>query len=611
MKPGPTDRRGGRDVERDFHPEIGRRRPRDGERHPSFKAQLAHALNKYGGRRTGVGRTSARRSRVAVRAPTPRSRRCVIKARYVPLTGRGLRAARMHLGYLERDGVEKDGSPGHLYGADDKFDAAEFRAPIDREPRQFRFIVSPEDGDRLDLTEFARGFMKQVEKDTGRPLIWAAVNHHNTDNPHVHIVVRGIDRDGDQVLIDGRYIGREMRWRAQEIITRELGPRSELECSRRRTAEIERERFTEIDRVIAERAGPDGSISLRALLGDGNPDGRHCIARLQALEGLQLAHIERPGTWQLAEGWKDSLHSMGQYHDVAERLLPLVGREAAMRHRIVDEKNPVPPFEGVVVGKGIDDELGGTVFAALRTRGSNAVYLRVQPNVAEFLREGDTVRVASAIEPWLKPADKIVARFAHENGGIYDPARHQKALENLDRPRAGSGEPTPVERVAANVRRLGRLSRYGLANQRTDGRWDIPADLLGQLAAREQSHPQHRLRVERTGEPEQSRAQRPASEPAKDRTAPHRTIERAALGEVLAKGLRLTYVSDPPAFTGLLLDCAPTRSGERYSQVVDYRRGQFTLVPTPSDAQFMQGRTVTVSRDHERFVIRRGPEIFR
>jgi len=141
------------------------------------------------------------------------------------------------------------------------------------------------------------------------------------------------------------------------------------------------------------------------------------------------------------------------------------------------------------------------------------------------------------------------------------------------------------------------------ACQRRDGRWDIPGDLLGQLAAREQSHPQHRLRVERTDEPDRGPTQR---------STPNKTAERDALGQTLAKDLRLAYVSDPPAFRGFLLDCEPTRSGEKFSRVLDYRRGQFTLIPTPPDAERFQGRTVTVSRDQgHRLVIQRGPEISR
>lgn len=161
------------------------------------------------------------------------------------------------------------------------------------------------------------------------------------------------------------------------------------------------------------------------------------------------------------------------------------------------------------------------------------------------------------------------------------------------------------------MRRLERLSRYGLAGQCADGRWDIPNDLLAQLSTREQSHPQHRLRVEQIREPDRPREPRRDAEQAKSASAVDTASERAALGQALAKELRLTYVSDPPAFTGRMLDCAPTPSGGRYSQVVDYRRGQLTVVPTPPDAERMQGRTVTASRDHERFVVRRGPEISR
>jgi hypothetical protein len=57
--------------------------------------------------------------------------------------GPGQKASKVHLAYLERDGVERDGAPGWLYGADDMFSADAFRAPLDDEPRQFRFGANP------------------------------------------------------------------------------------------------------------------------------------------------------------------------------------------------------------------------------------------------------------------------------------------------------------------------------------------------------------------------------------------------------------------------------------------------------------------------------------
>ena len=70
-----------------------------------------------------------------------------------------------------------------------------------------------------------------MEKDLGRRLIWAAVNHHNTEHPHVHLVVRGVDADGNEVRIPPRYIQHDMRTRAQQILTRELGLRTEADIA--------------------------------------------------------------------------------------------------------------------------------------------------------------------------------------------------------------------------------------------------------------------------------------------------------------------------------------------------------------------------------------------
>ena len=52
-----------------------------------------------------------------VPAPRASSRRCVVKARFVPMNAYGARAAALHLSYIEREGVEQDGSSGRVYGA--------------------------------------------------------------------------------------------------------------------------------------------------------------------------------------------------------------------------------------------------------------------------------------------------------------------------------------------------------------------------------------------------------------------------------------------------------------------------------------------------------------
>jgi type IV secretory pathway VirD2 relaxase len=100
------------------------------------------------------------------------------------------------------------------------------------------------------MPSYVRRFMAQVEKDVGRRLDWAAVNHHDTDNPHAHIVVRGVDGDGLPVRFDREYIANGMRARAQELATLDLGPRTQLDLQRARSREVLQDRFTSLDRDI-------------------------------------------------------------------------------------------------------------------------------------------------------------------------------------------------------------------------------------------------------------------------------------------------------------------------------------------------------------------------
>jgi hypothetical protein len=578
------------EPEEPLNPRIGRRR-RDPDRVPSPRS----------GFRRGT-RKAARPTGIAINKPADSSRRCVIKSSYVPIGKQGLAGMKRHLRYLERDGVERDGSPGRLYGADDGFSADAFRAPLDGEQRQFRFIVSPEDGDELDLKEFARQLMNQVESDLGRRLNWAAVNHHNTGKPHVHIDVRGVDIDGDDVRIDADYIKHQMRWRAEEILTRELGHRTELEYSRAREADIRAERLTAIDRLLGEHVGPDGTVTLRKLLARPGPEGRNCVARLQTLRQFKLAVEKPPGIWGLAEGWKESLARLGEQNDRIDRLYPIVG-ERAVDYQIVDPKLPVSTFEGVVLGKGLHDELSGQMFAAVQGTDGQGFYVPLRPEVAEALRPGETIRVGFKPEPWVKPADRIVARVAHENGGIYDPGQHQQALENLPRKPADAGDRSPADSVRANIVRLERLARYRLASQLPDGRWQVPADLIAQLESRERTHPRHLLRIEKARAPERDVAVGPISDSEQ---------ERLALGQAAAERFGLAFVAGPPRFQGRLAPSPSGPSGTEYVQVVDYRHRQFTLVPKPKEAELLRGKLVTLSRDPTgRLLIRTSPEISR
>jgi len=90
---------------------------------------------------------------------------------------------------------------------------------------QFRFIIAPEDGDRLsDLRAFTRDVMRQMEQDLGTRLDWVAVDHFNTGHHHTHVIVRKRYDQGKDLIIAQDYITDGVRLRAQERVTLELGP---------------------------------------------------------------------------------------------------------------------------------------------------------------------------------------------------------------------------------------------------------------------------------------------------------------------------------------------------------------------------------------------------
>src|SRR5690606_16339443 len=144
----------------------------------------------------------------------PGSRRVIVKQRSVRMPWKDGRA-RAHLRYVQRDGTSRDGERGRLYSATE--DRADGDAFLDRgkdDRHQFRFIVSPEDGAELsDLTVYTRDLMKQVEADLGTKLDWVAVNHYNTGHPHVHVIVRGKDELGENLVINGDYLANGIRER--------------------------------------------------------------------------------------------------------------------------------------------------------------------------------------------------------------------------------------------------------------------------------------------------------------------------------------------------------------------------------------------------------------
>lgn len=301
------------------------------------------------------------------------SRRVIVNARVVRHQGKRFRSAPMakHLGYLQRDGVGQDGRDADLFGSErDDLDRDDFAACCEDDRHHFRFIISPEDaGDLEDLRAFTRDLMARAERDLGTTLDWVAVDHWNTDNPHVHILVRGKDDDGRDLVISRDYISQGFRARAEDLVQLELGPRSAREISQALQTQVTAERWTDLDRGLRSLADDHAGI---ADLRRGTPEPRDpelrrlMIGRAQTLERLGLAEQIAPAVWELKPTAEDTLRELGMRGDIIKRMHRAMGadRERAAGDFAI-EGTPTAPILGRLVERGFHDDHAGTGYAII------------------------------------------------------------------------------------------------------------------------------------------------------------------------------------------------------------------------------------------------------
>ncbi|MGE4127056.1 MAG: relaxase/mobilization nuclease domain-containing protein [Hyphomicrobiaceae bacterium] len=345
-----------------------------------FISQALAAAQKAGGRVSCSGKiTTGNRSRFgrgqrasiqANRLLTGRSRIVVIKTRVVRHSARAAPLA-AHLSYLRRDGVTQDGEKARLFGPEgDNVDARDFAARCEDDRHHFRFIVSPEDAvDMADLKDHARELMGQMDKDLGTKLDWVGVDHWNTDNPHIHIILRGRTDDSQDLVISRDYIKEGMRARAQDLVTQELGRRTDLEINRNLERQVEAERWTQLDRQLVRDAGKSGIIDLAPQPGQ-QPDEFHAlkVGRLRTLEIRGLAGQVGHQQWFIKAEAESTLRELGERGDIIKRMhraLTERGIERGSASYVLAGESLDVPVIGRLVERGLDDELKGTAYAVV------------------------------------------------------------------------------------------------------------------------------------------------------------------------------------------------------------------------------------------------------
>ncbi|MER9598178.1 relaxase/mobilization nuclease RlxS [Mesorhizobium sp. M0244] len=473
----------------EFKPSLGKIGWRGSKAGKRFAGQIRAAINRAGGgsgrrgrfigSRAGRGGAAAAVLRARDRHAAFRQRRAVVKARIVKLAGKGVDGARAHLRYLQRDGVTREGEHGELYSADsDRVDGKAFIDRADGDRHQFRFIVAPEDGIEYDdLKPLTRRLMAQMEEDLGTRLDWVAVDHFNTGHPHTHIIVRGRDDRGENLVIARDYISSGIRERAAELVSLDLGPRTDREIEQRLRQEMERERFTSIDRQLLRLRDDDGHVSpasrdtFRQTLHQG---------RLRKLERMGLAEEVGSGRWRLDGELEATLRRIGERGDIIKtmhRELTGKGLARSAADYVVHDRSAeqMQPVVGRIIARGLADEITDRHYLVVDGVDGKSHYVDIGKGEAtQPTPEGCIVRVTPS-DTGPRRVDRTIAEIATAHDGRYSIDIHLKH------------DPSATERFAeTHVRRLEAIRRAtGRVEREPDGTWTIAPDHLDRVAGYE------------------------------------------------------------------------------------------------------------------------------
>jgi type IV secretory pathway VirD2 relaxase len=419
----------------------------------------------------------------------------MVKARIVRHAGARFRAAPLarHIRYLEREGVTKSGEPAHMFDAgSDTADAEAFAERCADDRHHFRFIVSPEDaGEMDDLRAFTRELMAQAEHDLGTRLDWIAADHWNTDNPHIHLLVRGRADDGQDLVISRDYISQGLRGRAEALVGLELGPRTDREIDLALRREITAERWTSLDRTLRELADESGGIvDLRPEAAGPDPELRRLLTgRAMALEGLGLAEAEGPGCWTLKPGLETTLRELGIRGDIIKtmhRAMAADGQTPDISGFAIHGETVADPVLGRLVERGLQDELRGSAYAIVDGADGRTHHLQF----GDLEMTGDAPPGAIVeLRSWEDTKGRLRLSLATRSDLPLEVQVTAPGATWLDR-QLVAREPTAmaggfgVEIRAAMARRAEYLVQEGFARQQGD-RLQFDSGLIDRLRRRE------------------------------------------------------------------------------------------------------------------------------
>jgi len=333
----------------------------------------------------------------AQRGRTPLSQRCAVRVTYSRNKNAGQWRAHGHYLARERATEKREKKAAGFSRSERSVDIAQRLDEWQKagDERLFKIIVSPEFGDRINLENHTRELMARMERDLQTELEWVAVIHYNTEHPHAHITLRGVDQRGKSLRLPREYVKSGIRSRAEDLLTKELGHRTIDDAIEAQRREVDQLRLTSLDRVI-QRQNPAQADYFIVRCDPAQPTGgrfsrmreQHVAARLSKLERMELAEHLGESLWRVRGDFAEVLRMIERTKD-RQRVI------AAHGALLSDERLPfavtsfrdITHLQGRVLAHG-QDEYSGRMYLMIEGVDGKVHFLYQTDEIQEARRQG-------------------------------------------------------------------------------------------------------------------------------------------------------------------------------------------------------------------------------
>jgi type IV secretory pathway VirD2 relaxase len=295
---------------------------------------------------------------------------------------------------------------GKTVGFDEKDESIDISAELDAwqkagDERMWKFIISPEFGEQINLKVLTRDLMTRVGRDLGfTDLEWIAVAHYNTEHAHVHVALRGVDAKNQPLHLDREYIKAGIRSIAEDLCTQQIGYRTERDAATAERREVSQQRYTSLDRRISRNtaAGAEPGANFRFFAYTSEPAKasqrddlvlrqRHTMERLLVLETMGLAECVEPDRWLVRRDFESVLRAMQRMSD-RQKTLAVHGvlmSDERLPVAVLDYRN-LNSIEGRVLVHG--EEENGRNYLMLEGTDARVHHIYYTPEMEEARNRG-------------------------------------------------------------------------------------------------------------------------------------------------------------------------------------------------------------------------------